>query len=796
MRILLLLSTLAAFGTAGLAAYRPAAAPPAEYDLAVVSIDTPSAAYVPPDEPFTPAITIRNAGMYSVADFKLFFTISDSAGAVVHFDSLAVSDTLNPDSLLQAAFPDSFTPLASMNYLAMAFVVLAEDGYSDDDTLHRPFSTIQFHDLSIASIDTPAAFVVAPGAPLTPAATVRNGGTFDEVGFAAHYLIADSLAFVVYHDSVTVPALPALADTMLAFAPFTPETLASYRAIAFTALAGDSFPGNDTIRLDFRTFEYAGSVSGTVRDENAGYAPLAGAVISAVSGIESFFDTTDLSGSYLFPSLPNGWYDLRASKQGYVDATVAAVGITSGANIAQDFLLGYPSLLLSPPDSISVMLSPGGSDSSSWLVLQNAGTRNAACELTWPERASKAFGDSAWGADIEAVTSDNLCLGAEFDGASLWVTGAAGSPSSEPNYLYRFDRQGNLLASYPQPQGTGWGWRDLCWDGQFLYGASDSDIMQIDTAGGDTTGVRITSPCAVARGLAHDPASDHFFVADYADSIYEIDRSGAAINAWANARSVFGLAWDATAPDGPWLWASSTDTSGGVPRPFLRQFDPRNGIYTGLQLIPNIIDPSNAAAGGLAFSASFIHGRGTLIAMLQDDRDRLVAYDVRPANARWLSLSRTSLALAPSQQDSVRLTFSAIGLDSAQDFFAYVRATSGIPGRADSVLAILRSPYGIAGCPVPAIAGRFALLPPRPNPARERTAIMFSLPSAGYAELSVYNVAGQKVRTLASGTMPAGWHTAVWNGRDDRGRRVSSGIYLSRLVIRERQLITKMTMLR
>ncbi|MDI6739336.1 MAG: carboxypeptidase regulatory-like domain-containing protein [Candidatus Edwardsbacteria bacterium] len=796
MRILILLSMFAAFDTPGLSAYRLAAAPPAEYDLAVVSIDTP-AAYVPPDKAFTPAITIRNAGMYSVADFKLFFSIADSTGAVVYFDSLAVSNTLNPDSVRQEAFPDSFAPLASMNYLAMAFVVLAEDGYHYDDTLSKPFSTFQYNDLSVASIDTPAAFVVAPGVSFYPAATIHNRGTYDEGGFGAYYTIQDSLGFPVYSDTLIVSSLAMSMDTSLVFDSFTPDSFKKYRATAFTALAGDAFPGNDTLRLDFRTFEYAGAIGGLVTDENEGNAPLANAVVTAVSGGSSFYDTTDVSGNYSFVSLPIGIYDLTAGNTGYVDSTVHGIVVTIGANLSQDFSLGYPSLALTPPDLISVLLSPGSVDSSRFLVLQNTGTRPMYCEITWPEKAAKSFSDSVWGLDIESKVADNLCLGAEFDGQNLWVTGAAGSPSADPNYLYKLDRNGNLLASYLQPAGSGWGWRDLCWDGQYLYAASNSSIMQIDTANGDTTGARIASPCAVARGLAHDPASDRFFAADFSDSIYEINRSGAVINAWSNTKSVFGLAWDATAPDGPWLWVFSTDTSGSVPRPFLRQFDPRSGVYTGTQFMPGTIDSANAAAGGLAFSTSFIHGRGTLIALIQDDRDRLAAYDIRPENAAWLSLSGTSLALAPLAYDSVRLTFSNIGLDSLKDYFAYVKVTSNAPNRADSVLAILRSPYEVAGNkPEPPGLQAFALLPCRPNPARDQAAITFSLPRAGYAELAIYNVAGQRVRTLASGNMQAGWHTAIWNGRDDRGQRVSSGVYLYRLRVDEYQNVRKMILLR
>lgn len=68
-----------------------------------------------------------------------------------------------------------------------------------------------------------------------------------------------------------------------------------------------------------------------------------------------------------------------------------------------------------------------------------------------------------------------------------------------------------------------------------------------------------------------------------------------------------------------------------------------------------------------------------------------------------------------------------------------------------------------------------------PNPFNQATAITFDLPSADHVELTVYNALGQKVRTLISGKIPAGKHSTCWDGRDDTGGNVASGVYLTRL---------------
>lgn len=68
-----------------------------------------------------------------------------------------------------------------------------------------------------------------------------------------------------------------------------------------------------------------------------------------------------------------------------------------------------------------------------------------------------------------------------------------------------------------------------------------------------------------------------------------------------------------------------------------------------------------------------------------------------------------------------------------------------------------------------------------PNPFNPQTTIRFSLPTAGRAQLSVYDMSGRLVRTLVNEHLAAGEHAVPWLGRNDRGREVASGVYLYRL---------------
>jgi len=68
-----------------------------------------------------------------------------------------------------------------------------------------------------------------------------------------------------------------------------------------------------------------------------------------------------------------------------------------------------------------------------------------------------------------------------------------------------------------------------------------------------------------------------------------------------------------------------------------------------------------------------------------------------------------------------------------------------------------------------------------PNPFNPETTIAFAVKESANVRLAIYNVKGQLVRTLVDAKLPAGRHHAVWNGKDDAGRSVSSGIYLYRM---------------
>ena len=88
------------------------------------------------------------------------------------------------------------------------------------------------------------------------------------------------------------------------------------------------------------------------------------------------------------------------------------------------------------------------------------------------------------------------------------------------------------------------------------------------------------------------------------------------------------------------------------------------------------------------------------------------------------------------------------------------------------------------------------LATPTPNPFRGFATIHFGLARAGEARLELFDLAGRRVRTLASGVHGAGAHFATWNGRDQGGNSVGSGVYFVRLTTPSKVLHARVIALR
>lgn len=146
--------------------------------------------------------------------------------------------------------------------------------------------------------------------------------------------------------------------------------------------------------------------------------------------------------------------------------------------------------------------------------------------------------------------------------------------------------------------------------------------------------------------------------------------------------------------------------------------------------------------------------------------------------------------LSPAGQDE---SFTVNIAKPGNYLLAVWRATSagqGLEGAYRVTTAWAASAVG-PDAPAPAATTLTAI---RPNPFNARTTIAYDLAEAGPIRLAVYSARGELVRVLLAGEAAAGSHAAAWDGRDDAGRRVASGVYYVRLKAGPTQTTRKLSL--
>jgi len=103
-------------------------------------------------------------------------------------------------------------------------------------------------------------------------------------------------------------------------------------------------------------------------------------------------------------------------------------------------------------------------------------------------------------------------------------------------------------------------------------------------------------------------------------------------------------------------------------------------------------------------------------------------------------------------------------------------------------------PLSIAS--LPGIPTSYALSQNYPNPFNPTTTINIALPEASNVVLTIYNALGQEVRTLKTDYLHAGNYSVTWDGMDNSGNTISSGLYIYTMTAGNHNFSKKMLMLK
>lgn len=155
-----------------------------------------------------------------------------------------------------------------------------------------------------------------------------------------------------------------------------------------------------------------------------------------------------------------------------------------------------------------------------------------------------------------------------------------------------------------------------------------------------------------------------------------------------------------------------------------------------------------------------------------------------PSGTLWLATDGGGLIALKQDGSFVQYDSASTGGEIPEDVLTHLEIKDGIIWTSTATEGILR----ITGM-ITALEDKSSIIHPKqirlaanyPNPFNPETTIEFELQIKSEITLTVYNLAGQLVKTLVSGTYNAGVNSVKWDGKDSAGNKVSSGVYFYRL---------------
>ncbi len=514
--------------------------------------------------------------------------------------------------------------------------------------------------------------------------------------------------------------------------------------------------------------------------------PIQGAVISSREAIASA--VTDSNGQFRIDRFPSGTFPISIQAFGYIPIT-DTVRVRDSSTTTVHFTMRKPILritlhpqdtVMAPNDSLYARLSTGGQDTTLHLFLRNTGNGPLTWNLTQSINPNGSEEDSLFSSlasinPSSLLINDPMLSGVEYDGEHFWISGA--SPNyARPHKLYKLDRTGTqLLNTYNCPDSVGViGWRDLAFDGRYLYGSYDNHIDRIDTGTGSVLSRIPIQFVSVARSITIDTANRMLYYADQNSPIYKLNLANNSIVGDIPAISgLFGLAWFPADPDGMKLYAYYRDQQSHTTGTRLVKINPT----TGTSRILASLGSNGDAAYGLAITNTWNPTFWVAIALMSHSNSDIVGIYKLAVDRSWIQVSPVSGELLANQLETVSISMTSTNLPVRYSDGLRISNNSSVPLVYVPIVMNVFNPNSEVTQTPEQLPLTYSLLQNRPNPFNPVTSITFSVPRMMPVSLSVYNNLGQVVASLSTGKpFAAGKHTVTFDGSS-----LANGVYFYRL---------------
>jgi hypothetical protein len=256
--------------------------------------------------------------------------------------------------------------------------------------------------------------------------------------------------------------------------------------------------------------------------------------------------------------------------------------------------------------------------------------------------------------------------------------------------------------------------------------------------------------------------------------------------------SQYGSAYDGYSMGGPYLWVFDQGAGAGTPQ-LIHQVDLSTLSATGMTYDVTLDFPTSAGiAGGLWVGDGVVSGTASIGGVLQGTPDNFFVYELAVTAPTWIVLLSNSGTIAPGDQFDVPVR--VYGTPSTEDT-AYVNIVTNDPSLPMADVLVVRDLFTGLG-DLETLPTTFDIAQNYPNPFNPTTTIKYQLPQVSDVKLVIYNVLGQKVRTLVNSRLEAGYHSVVWDGLNEQGSTVASGVYIYHFQAADFQKTMKLMLLK
>ncbi len=189
--------------------------------------------------------------------------------------------------------------------------------------------------------------------------------------------------------------------------------------------------------------------------------------------------------------------------------------------------------------------------------------------------------------NVDSLGGSGRAVGVGYDGTNFWVTDAVNTGGPLKIIIISGASPHSQVTIVDQNGTSGWGLRDLCWDGTYMYG-SESNTVQYYNSSYAKVGSYQCAAVSPNRAQAWD--GTYFYTGSFSPNIYQVTWDGvsgssATYTTWSTAvanSALYGLAWDAS---GNCMWASTANSPADG---MLYQIDASGALITTYDLTPEL----------------------------------------------------------------------------------------------------------------------------------------------------------------------------------------------------------------